>query len=297
MTRQLDLDAVRAFVAFAEELNFTKAAVRLHISQPALYAKVHKLSDSLVQPLYERVGRNLRLTEAGKAVARLGREISDLSEKFLQELSMGENRRPVVLAAGEGAYLYLLGGPIRAFAAKSRTPVRLLTRDASGTLEAVRSGVAHLGVAVLDVLPNDLEAHLLVKVPEILAVPRGHPLSRLDAVKLRDLRGARLIVPPEDRPHRLAIERALQSMGVQWDVALEATGWELMLRFVQMKLGMAIVNGCCHLPSGVVGVRIIGLPETRYYVVNRKNAVAKGGPHELLKRLLEETRAYEKGGR
>lgn len=297
MARQLDLDAVRAFVAFAEELNFTKAAIRLHISQPALYAKVHKLSGSLGQALYERVGRNLRLTEAGEAVARLGREINDLSEGFLEEMATGENRRPVVLAAGEGAYLYLLGDPIRAFSAKSQTPLRLLTRNASGTLEAVRSGAAHLGVAVLDVLPNDLEAHLLVRVPEILVVPRGHPLSRQGAVKLRDLKGARLIVPPADRPHRLAIERALQSADVQWDVALEATGWELMLRFVQMGLGMAIVNGCCHLPSGVVGVPLVGLPETRYYVVNRKGALAKGSPSALLKRLLEETKTYEKGWR
>lgn len=295
MTGQLDLDAVKAFVAFADTLNFTKAAARLHISQPALHAKVQKLSRSLGQPLYDRIGRNLKLTEAGKAVARLAREINDLSDGLLQELSTGENRRPVVLAAGEGAYLYLLGGAIRAFAAKSRTPLRLLTRDASATLEAVRSGAAHLGVAVLDVVPDDLEAHLLVKVPEILAVPRGHPLSRRDTIKLRDLHGARLIVPPVDRPHRLAIERALQSVDVQWNVALEATGWELMLRFVQMGLGIAIVNGCCRLPAGVVGVRIAGLPETRYYAVHRKNALAKGGPRELLKYLLEETRADAAG--
>lgn len=289
MTRQIDFDAVHSFVVFAEELNFTKAAAKLHISQPALFTKIQKLSDSLNRPLYERSGRNLRLTKVGADVARLGREAKELSDGFLDELVEGERKQPVVLAAGEGAYLYLIGHSIKEYVRKSGASLRLLTRDGPSTLDAVRAGLAHVGVAVLEVLPTDVETEVLAKVPEILAVPRGHPLSRRSSIKLRDLREQSLIVPPTDRPHRMATERALRAVDVRWNVALEATGWELMLRFVQMGLGVAIVNGCCDLPAGVVGIRMPELPETCYYVMHRKKAAAKAAILDLKKHLLAGT--------
>src|SRR5690349_2206772 len=61
---------------------------------------------------------------------------------------------PVVLAAGEGALLYLLAGAIRAWQAqRGVAPLKILSRDRDATLEAVRSGQAHAGVAVLDAAP------------------------------------------------------------------------------------------------------------------------------------------------
>lgn len=53
------LDAMKAFVVFSEKLNFTHAAEELHISQPALFAKVQELSRLLNLPLYRKVGRQL----------------------------------------------------------------------------------------------------------------------------------------------------------------------------------------------------------------------------------------------
>jgi DNA-binding transcriptional LysR family regulator len=290
MTHSISLDALQAFVVFAEELNFTKAALRMHISQPALHVKIQKLSAAMGHPLYERAGRNLRLTRHGQEVVRFGREVDELANGFLQELSTGLDNRPVVLSAGEGAYLYLLGDPIKQFTKQSRAPLRLLTRDAPATLDAVRSGLAHLGVAVLDVIPDDLEAHLLAKVPEVLAVPRGHTLSKHKVIRLAQLSKADLIVPPVDRPHRISIERALHALDVHWSVALEATGWELTLQFVQMGLGLAIVNGCCHMPPGVVAIPIPELPATSYYLIHRKRAAIKGPALALKTQLLSANR-------
>jgi DNA-binding transcriptional LysR family regulator len=63
---------VRAFVTFAETLNFTHAATRLHISQPALHVQIRKLGESLQTPLYVRHGRSLTLTDEGRKVLAFG---------------------------------------------------------------------------------------------------------------------------------------------------------------------------------------------------------------------------------
>ena len=70
----LDLESVRAFVVFSEQMNFTQAARQLHLSQPALHARVQKLASELGVPLYQRHGRRLVLTQAGEEVVRFGRE-------------------------------------------------------------------------------------------------------------------------------------------------------------------------------------------------------------------------------
>src|SRR5262245_10235293 len=103
----LSTDAVREFAVFAEQLNFTRAARELHISQPALHVKVRKLSEQLGVPLYVREGRHLALTPEGEAVGRLGRRIEQHVDALVGELR-GEGPLPVTLAAGEGAHLYVV---------------------------------------------------------------------------------------------------------------------------------------------------------------------------------------------
>src|SRR5262249_61870972 len=109
-----------------------------------------------------------------------------------------------------------------------------------------RGAAAHVGVASLAVLPDDLEARPLTEVGQSLVLPEAHPLAEKRRLRLADLAGARLVVPGPDRPHRVALTRALREAGVPWEVAVEANGWELMLRFVELGVGLAVVNACCR---------------------------------------------------
>jgi DNA-binding transcriptional LysR family regulator len=100
-----------SFLAFGEELNFTRAAARLHLSQPALHVQIRKLAEDVGDPLYRRVGRALELTPAGRELLGFGRELRDRTDSFLASLR-GASPQRVVLAAGEGALLYSLGPAI-----------------------------------------------------------------------------------------------------------------------------------------------------------------------------------------
>lgn len=183
---------------------------------------------------------------------------------FLADVRGTAPTRAPELAAGEGAYLYLLGDVVR-------PGIRLINGDRARTLAAVRTGRADVGVAVLDVLTTDVRAVPLASFPQVLAMPDDHPLAARAALTLADLAGAALIVPPPAGPHRVTLERALRAAAVPWTVAVEAEGWPLMLHFVALGVGLAVVNGRVPPPPGLVGREIIDLPAVPYYALHLPN--------------------------
>ncbi len=289
---RLDFDAVLSFAEFADDMNFSAAARRLNISQPALHVKVRKLGESLDRVLYRRVGRTLELTEHGEALARYGRQLRAGAAEVLGQLD-GSPGQPVTLAAGEGAYLYLLGAGIGRFQREAGAPLRLMSLDRDRTVQAVLGGKAQLGVAPLDGVPDALQSTLLTTVGQVLAVPAGHRFAGRSRLRLKDLAGERLVVPPPGRPHREMLGALLRSEQVAWEVAMEANGWELMLSFVAMNIGVAVVNACCRLPEGVVAVALPELPSLRYHCFHLRGVERSSRVGQLRAALLAHGDAWK----
>ncbi|GAB1508054.1 LysR family transcriptional regulator [Actinophytocola sp. KF-1] len=256
-------DALAAFAVFADHMNFTRAAADLHISQPALHVKITKLAATVGRPLYRRTGRTLTLTPEGEAVARFARDLDKRMSAFLDEVRATEQVRPLTLAAGEGAYLYLLGDAVRTF-----RPLKLVNCDSTRMLAAVRTGRADLGVGVLESIPDDVTAVLLASYPQTLVLPAAHPLAEHAELTVGDLHGLSLVLPPANRPHRKTVERALRSAEVEWTLAIEAEGWPLTLHFVSLGVGLSIVNGCVRPPAGFTSRPITDLPRVPYYAAH-----------------------------
>jgi LysR family transcriptional regulator, low CO2-responsive transcriptional regulator len=294
LLRDVTLDALRAFAEFAEDGNFSRAALRLHISQPALHTKIAKLSRSVGRPLYVRRGRVLEITAAGRKVQRFARELASSTLDFQNDLLERDTAQPVVLAAGEGSYLYLLGQGIRAHVSHRKHSLQLLTADGAAAVEAVRSGRAHLGVATLETIPRDLQAQPFTRVGQVLAIPRQHSLAARRKIRLKDLAGAELIVPPAGRPHRSMLSQMLQSAQVEWRVAVEASGWEVMLHLVRLGMGLAVVNACCRIPAGVVARPLPELPSLQYSVFCRRDGLS-GAAQALKQNLLAHADAWQEG--
>lgn len=272
---------LEAFAAFARYRNFTRAAAELHVSQPALHARIRKLEGRLGTLLYLKQGRQLRLTEEGERLAAFANDSLDRAADFLSAIDAAPPR-PVVLMAGSGAYLYLLGEPIRRFLNKGHD-LRLLTGDAGRTLEAVREGTAEVGVTALGIPPDDLDCELLAQFPQTLITRAGHRLADRRSVRLKDLQDEALVVPPKDRPHRQQLERSMLDQGVRWSVAVEAEGWELLVHFVRLGIGPAVVNGSVRTTAAVRKIPVKDLPPVRYYVISRPDRSERV---DELKRLL-----------
>lgn len=275
-------DWLLAFSVFAEDANLSRAAKRLHLSQPAVHAQLRKLSDALGVPLYHRAGRGLVLTREGIEVAAFARDAEERSRDLVAKMR-GESAdapRRVVLAAGAGALLHVLGEGLRAFGRSYEGRLEILTADASGAADAVLRGIAHVGViAVMCDAGSatetgrdgaELATSRLTEVGQLVVVPRGHRLATRRRVALADLEGERLVLPPEGRPQRVALDAALAARGVRVVVGALATGWELTLRLVELDAGIAIVNASVKIPRALVARPIAELPRLRYVALTRR---------------------------
>lgn len=294
LLRDVTLDALLAFAEFAEDGNFSRAAVRLHISQPALHTKIAKLNRLVERPLYVRRGRSIEITAAGRKVQRFARELAASTVAFQNDLLEQDTEQTVVLAAGEGSYLYLLGQGIRAHLADRKHSLQLLTVDGTAAVEAVQSGRAHLGIASLETIPGGLVAIPFTRVGQVLALPKQHTLALRRRIRLKDLNGTELIVPPAGRPHRMMLSQMLQSAEVDWKVAVEASGWELMLHLVRLGMGLAVVNACCRIPSGVLSRSVPELPAIQYFVFSRTGTLSRAA-QVLKQNLLANANAWKEG--
>jgi DNA-binding transcriptional LysR family regulator len=283
---------LRAFAAFAEDTNLSRTARLLHLTQPAIHAQLRRLSEELGVPLYRRAGRALVLTAEGVEVAAFARDLEDRTRDLVARVR-GEGREErVVLAAGAGALLYVLGAGLRAFARNRRARLEVLTLDASAAVDAVRSGLAHVGVAAFDAPPEQLEVFPLTSVEQILIARRDHALARRRRASLANLAGERLVVPPAGRPHRAMIEAALRARGIPVTVGATARGWELTIKLVELGLGVAIVNGCCHVPKTLVRHTLSELPAVHYAAFQRSSVRAPAGA--LVQSLVEHAEAWRK---
>jgi DNA-binding transcriptional LysR family regulator len=84
----------------------------------------------------------------------------------------------------------------------------------------------------------------------------------------------------------------LQSADIEWHIAMEASCWDLMLQFVRLGLGLAVVNACCHLPRGVLSRPMPELPLLQYYLLHLDKTQPQAA-RELRESLLECADAWE----
>jgi len=272
MTELLESDALRSFAVFAEHRNFTAAAAALHISQPSLHVKIRKLAAALGTDLYERDGRRLTLTAAGERLAAYARDSRRRLDEFLGGFDSGPPA--LTIAAGRAAFRWVIPSAIHRVSRRGRR-VHAITADRDGALSALSSGAADLAVIAHDPPPRHVEAVEIAAYPQVLVVEAAHPLAGRRRVRLADLDGLALVVPPPGRPHRRTLDRALLDAGVSWTVAAEVDGWDLMVHLAGLGIGATVVNGCVPAPAGLASVPIRDLPAVRYWAAWRPARAAQ----------------------
>ncbi len=148
----MDLRILRYFLAVADEGNITRAASRLHVSQPALSTQLAALEDELGRKLFERGARGIELTEKGLALKRRADDLIDLAERIESEIKSvdgGELAGTVSIGAGETPAFRFVA---RAAGELRRANPRLRFSVTSGNGEDVvahlREGTFDLGVLV-----------------------------------------------------------------------------------------------------------------------------------------------------
>lgn len=242
----LDLHKLRVFAAVAEHEHYTRAADELGISQPALSVHVRDLERYFGMALFERAGRNVRLTDAGRLVQGYARRILALAVELdeavadLHGLRRGELRLGASTTVGE----YLLPAVLGAF--RRRYPGVAVGVEIANTgriVDRLRHGELHLGLIgePLDDPDLDLEPYLDDEL--ILIVPPAHRWAGA-RIPAADLDAEPLLVREPGSATRDVTEAALATAGVRPPVALELGGTEAVKGAVAAGLGVAFVSAC-----------------------------------------------------
>lgn len=276
---ELKLEWLRGWVHVAEAGGFTAGARRAGISQPALHTQVGQLARWAGEPLYLRDGRRLNLTPRGQEVLRLARAVLAEIGRFQADA----RAEPVTLSAGRATHLYLLAEPLRRWVGEGGA-LRLRSESGEEALQSVLEGRAQLAVAPLP-RPDPRLRSARLRVAGVVAVlRRDDPLSRARALTLAELSERELLLPPPARPLRLAVDAAFADRGLSPRVGLELEGWDLLVHYASLGVGVALVNDYVPLPEGAVGVPVPELPRVELRVLALRGV--QGPARTLYDRLV-----------
>lgn len=181
---------MRAFLALAEELNFTRAAERLHLAQQALSAQIRQLEERVGTPLVKRTTRTVALTPAGEAFRERARAAVAEAEGAVAaalEVAGGE-AGTLRLGMSATAALDFMPAILRAWAdERPRVRLELLSRPWTDLSAGVRSGDADLGLTRPPFAAEGLAFRTLWSEPRAAILWPGHPLADRDEVDPEEL--------------------------------------------------------------------------------------------------------------
>ncbi len=187
----MDLRALHYFVVVAEELNITRAAERLKMSQPPLSNQIKGLEEELGVPLFVRGKRRLTITEAGRLLYRRARQILELSDQTQQELmSMEGLSGDLNISLVEGRAPYLLSRWIAGFRQEfPRVAIHLWNGSGDEVMERVQRGLADLALVATP--------YSVGREPWVAMMSKDHPLAAEEGqfLPLRKLVGQPLFIP------------------------------------------------------------------------------------------------------
>jgi LysR family hca operon transcriptional activator len=188
----MELRHLRYFVAVAEELNFSRAAQRLHIAQPALSNQIKALENELAVQLLERTRRMVRLTEAGRTLladARpllAGAQTAELHARGAQKGEFGTIHIGYVLTAANAR----LASIIKSFRQDYPNIVPDLAQLPTGAqVTGLKNRQLDIGFVRPPVKAPELETEVIAEEKMVLAVSSGDPLARKKRLSWQDLDG------------------------------------------------------------------------------------------------------------
>ena len=196
----MDIRQLRYFCAVVRARSFTRAAEQLGITQPSLSQQIRALEKRIGNPLFERLGRSIRLTAHGEALlepaAGILRQVAEASSTIanLNKGVRGQLRVGVIPTVMP----YLIAPRIREFlVAFPEVQLSLVEETTPQLIRQLQSGDLDLAISGLPVRSPEIVCSELFLEPLFLAIAGEHPLAKADGIDLRDLRNERLLLLKE----------------------------------------------------------------------------------------------------
>lgn len=276
---RLNLHQLSVFQAVARHLNFSRAAEELNLSQPAVSMHVKQLEENLGLELFEKIGRRIHLTDAGRHLLEYSERIFALLEETIQcmEDVRGVQRGNLRVAADTTAGVYVVPAFLGAF-----------RRTYPGV--AIALGVANRARVSRQLLLNEVDLAVMGQVPPeedlvaepflpnelvVIAAP-SHRLAHRARIPLQELAAEPLLLREQGSGTRAAAERLFAAAGLPMRVGMELGSNSAIKQAVANDLGIAVISRHAvglEVAAGRLAILDVeGFPLLRYWhVVHRRS--------------------------
>ena len=249
----MDIRSLQYFITVAEELNITKAAEKLHMSQPPLSTQIKGLETELGTQLFIRGKRRLKLTESGQLLYRRAKEILSLTDKTKSEIhSMGEGMRGTIsIGLVEGMAPDIAAEWFAGFLSMHpNIRFRILDGSTDDLLEKMRSGLISLAV-ITSPCDHSLLHSFHVGEERIAALMnKSHPLAENggNEIRISDLSGENLIVPSRKALIE-TIYRWFKEAGIEPKIVCEMDSYLDAAALAGRMVGISIYPRTAYIPN------------------------------------------------
>jgi DNA-binding transcriptional LysR family regulator len=257
----MDIFALKTFLAVAEERSFSRAAAKVHRTQPAVSQAIRRLESDLGEQLFDRSSKSGTLTDAGKVLQNYGQRLVRLAEET--ESAMRElrdlRRGRVLIGANEAAIHTLL--PLVARFRERYSEVAIDVRRVPARQIAVEVQQGSLDFGALTFHPTEPG---LLEVPIgndelVLLVPPTHPLAGRRQVTMEELAVEPVIAHNDPSPARERVLRLFEQRHISLKMVIALPSLEGIKRAVELKLGVALLPRRCAITE-IANNRLVAVP-------------------------------------
>jgi DNA-binding transcriptional LysR family regulator len=243
----MDLAELHVFVTVASERSFSRAAARLHRTQPAVSQAVRRLEDELGEQLFDRSVKDGRLTEAGRVLLDYAQRLMRLAEEAegavreLRDLRRGR----VLVGANEAAVHVLL--PLVARFRQAHPAIQVDVRRVPSRQIGVEVLQRSLDFGVLSFTPAEagLQAVTIGEDELVMLVHPSHPLASRRQVTMAEFAHENVIAHNEASPARERVLRVFEQRHEPINIQIALPSLDAIKRAVEMKLGVALLPRRC----------------------------------------------------
>ncbi len=241
----MDIQNLQAFIGVSETGSFSKAAESLFITQPAVSKRITALEQALNVQLFDRLGKQVKLTEAGQALLPSARRILaelDESRRIIANLN-GKIGGALRIGTSHHIGLHRLPPVLRSFtAAYPGVDLDIHFMDSEEACDAVLRGELELAIATLPSTPPEkLNTHLIWHDPLDFVVADQHPLASKSEISINDLIQHPAILPSQSTYTRSLLEQELGLATSKLHIALETNYLETIKMMVSIGLGWSVL--------------------------------------------------------
>ena len=271
--KQATLHQLQIFEAIAQHGSFTRAAEELFLTQPTVSQQMKQLTKAIGVPLYEQIGKRIYLTDAGKAVLEVGRDISQRFNDLEMTLAdiKGLKQGNLKLAAITTAKYFVprILGTFRQRYPGIRISLQIANRQQ--ILERLADNLDDL--YFIGQPPEELDINLrhFLDNPLVVIAPRNHPLAQEKLISIERLANEPLIMRESGSGTRMAVEDFFAENRLQMRVEMEIGSNEAIKQAVVGGLGLSILSRHSLALEGPQGPLVVldveGFPIQKHWYV------------------------------